>query len=167
MIRLEKFDTSDYDRLINWVDSEVLMVQFSGPVFEYPITHNQLDKYVSAEDRLVYKVIDTDTSEIVGHAELGKIDHKNKNARISRLLIGDKQNRNKGYGKAIIRELVRIGFCDLKLHRLDLGVFDFNHPAIKCYKDCGFEVEGLLKDISKVGNEYWSVYNMSILNKNI
>ena len=165
MIRLEQFDKSDFDRLINWIDSEESMIQFSGPIFNYPITHEQLDKYVKANNRLVYKAINTETNEIVGHAELNKIDDKNKYARICRILIGDKQNRNKGFGKAIIMELIRIGFHDLQIHRLDLGVFDFNHQAIKCYKDCGFEIEGLLKDTTKMGDEYWSVYNMSIINK--
>lgn len=165
MIRLEKFDKSDFDRMINWIDSEESMIQFSGPIFNYPITHEQLDKYIKADSRLVYKIINTDSGEIIGHAEVNNIDNKNKCARICRILIGDKQNRNKGFGKAIIKELIRIGFSDLQLHRLDLGVFDFNHQAIKCYKDCGFEIEGLLKDTTKMGNEYWSIYNMSIINK--
>lgn len=72
----------------------------------------------------------------------------------------------KGFGKTIIQELIRIGFEDLKLHRLDLGVYDFNEQAIKCYKDCGLEIEGLFKENSKIGNEYWSTYNMSIINRN-
>jgi hypothetical protein len=38
MIRLEKFEKADYDRLINWIDSEASMIQFSGPVFNYPIS---------------------------------------------------------------------------------------------------------------------------------
>jgi RimJ/RimL family protein N-acetyltransferase len=165
MIRLGKFERLDFDRLMNWIDSEESMVQFSGPVFSYPITYAQLEKYISADNRLVYKVIDSKTEEIIGHAELNNIDHKNKSARICRILIGDAANRNKGFGKAIIKELVRIGFEDLELHRLDLGVYDFNKQAIKCYQDCGFEIEGLLRETSKVGNGYWSAYNMSILNK--
>lgn len=165
MIKFEKFNKFDYDRLINWIDSEKSMILFSGSIFNYPITHEQLDKYMSGDNRLVYKVIDSDNEEIIGHAELNHINIKNKSARICRILIGAKQNRNKGYGKAIIKELIRIGFNDLQLHRLDLGVFDFNHQAIKCYKDCGFEIEGLLKETSKIGDEYWSVYNMSIINK--
>jgi RimJ/RimL family protein N-acetyltransferase len=165
MIRLEKFDESDFERLINWIDSEESMIQFSGPIFNYPITHEQLDKYIAVDNRLVYKVINTDSGEIVGHAELNNIDNKNKSARICRILIGEKPNRNKGFGKAIIKALIQIGFCDLQLHRLDLGVFDFNQQAIKCYKDCGFEIEGLLKDTTKMGSEYWSIYNMSIINK--
>jgi len=36
MILFEKFEKSDFDRLIGWVDSELFMVQFSGPIFSYP-----------------------------------------------------------------------------------------------------------------------------------
>ena len=164
MIRFEKFDTSDYERLIGWIDSEESMIQFSGKEFTYPITKEQLDRYISAGNRLIYKIIATDTNQVIGHAELNNIDHRNKNARISRILIGDVGNRNKGFGKAMIKELIRIGFVDLKLHRIDLGVFDFNTQAIKCYEACGFEIEGKLREISRFGGQYWSVYNMSILN---
>lgn len=164
MIKLEKFDKKDYDRLINWVVSEESMIQFSGPIFSFPITYEQLDRYLNADNRLVYKAIDCESGEVIGHAELNNIDHRNKSARICPSLVGNSHNRNKGYGKAIIKELIRIGFKDLQLHRLDLGVFDFNQQAIKCYKNCGFEIEGLLRDTSKVGNEFWSIYNMSIIN---
>jgi Acetyltransferases, including N-acetylases of ribosomal proteins len=165
MVKLEKFERSDFDRLISWIVSEESMVQFSGPIFKYPLSHDQLERYVSVNNRLVYKVIDIENGLVIGHAELNNIDHHHKSARICRILVGDTNNRNKGYGKAIIKELVRIGFDELKLHRLDLGVYDFNKQAIKCYQDCGFEIEGLLRDSSKVGDSYWSSYNMSILNK--
>ena len=165
MIRLERFEKKDYEKLISWVDSEELLIQFSGKEFTYPITMEQLDKYISAEHRCIYKAIDAVTNEVIGHAELNNIDKKNRNTRICRILIGDIKNRNKGFGKAIITELVRIGFEDLQLHRIDLGVFDFNHQAIKCYQACGFEIDGKFKDISWFGGKYWSVYNMSILNE--
>lgn len=164
MVKLERFEETDYDRLISWIDSEEFMIQFSGPVFNFPLTREQLDIYLSADNRIVFRVLDSNTEEIIGHAELNNIDKKNKNARICRVVIGEKTNRNKGYGKAIIKELVKIGFKELKLHRLDLGVFDFNQQAINCYLKSGFEIEGVFKENYKVGNQYWSTCNMSIIN---
>lgn len=164
MIKLEKFTISDFDRLISWITSEELMVQFSGAMFSYPITYAQLEDYLQPENRMVYKVVDSDSNKVIGHAELNNIDHKNKHAGICRILIGDASDRNKGYGKMIINELVKIGFSELHLHRLYLNVFDFNYAAIRCYKDCRFEIEGLLRDTARVGNKYWSVYNMSLIN---
>ena len=139
------------------------MMIFSGQIFDYPITNSQLDKYLNNSDRVVYKAIKTGSKEVIGHAELNAINLKSSNARICRVLIGDKNARNKAFGSLIINELITIGFTEFKLHRLDLGVHDFNKQAIKCYKKCGFKIEGLLRDNMKYGKTYWSSYNMSIL----
>jgi RimJ/RimL family protein N-acetyltransferase len=163
MITLEKFTESDFEMLIGWVDNERLMHIFAGPIFTYPIDKVQLKKYISDKRRRVFKVRNTKTSEIIGHCEINKIDLKNMNARICRMLIASKNNRNKGYCKLIINNLLKIGFLDLKLHRIDLGVFDFNKSAIKCYKNCGFSIEGLFRDCHIIENKYESMYNMSIL----
>ena len=167
MIELHKFEKSDYNRLIDWIISEESMIQFSGPMFKYPISGDQLDNYIKPSNRMIFKVIISETQEVIGHAELNNVDPKNKSARICRVLIGDPKNRNKGYGQLVIKELVRIGFNELDLHRIDLGVFDFNHQAIECYKACGFEIEGHFRETYRVGNNYWSTYNMSILNKSL
>lgn len=165
MIQLELFKEEDFSRLINWVDSEKLMYIFSAERFTFPLNHQQLTTYINTKDRIAYKIIDKKTKEVIGHADFSKINFMSKNARICSVLIGESKNRNKGYGSQIINELVRVGFNKLKLHRIDLGVFDFNKKAIKCYKKCGFEIEGLFKENLKFEYEYWSTYNMSILNK--
>lgn len=164
MIRLEKFEKSDYDRLIRWITNEETTFLFSGGIFTYPITYEQLDDYLCVKNRIVYRVVDTETNTIIGHAEFNAINQKNKNSRICRVLIGDKENRGKGYGTLVMKELVRIGFEELNLHRIDLGVHDFNKGAIKCYQKCGFEIEGLLRDSIRHKGKYWSAYNMSIIN---
>jgi len=164
MIRLERFTADDFDTLIGWIGSEEDMIRFSGPAFTFPVTHEQLYGYISGKNRIVFKVVDETTGQTIGHAELNAIDQNNRNARICRILVGKTDQRNKGYGEAIIRALVRYGFETLGLHRLDLGVYDFNTQAIKCYQKCGFEIEGLMRENAKVGNVYWSTYNMSLLN---
>ncbi len=60
-------------------------------------------------------------------------------------------------------QVLKIGFDELGLHRLSLGVFDFNHAAIRCYEKSGFVKEGLLRDVRKVEGAYWSLIEMSIL----
>ena len=165
MITLVKFTKSDFDRLINWVTTEKEMITFSGPIFQFPITHAQLTNYIAAKNRKVYAIKEVETGAIIGHAELNNIDPHHKNARICRVLIADHKNRNKGYGKQVINKLVEIGFKELNLHRIDLSVFDFNAQAIACYRQCGFEIEGHLKDIIRVEKAYWSTYVMTIFNK--
>ena len=52
----------------------------------------------------------------------------------------------------MMMEILKIAFDELQLHRVSLGVFDFNHSAIACYEKVGFVKEGLLRDARKMGD---------------
>ena len=71
---------------------------------------------------MVYKAIDQETGNVIGHISLGKIDRKNKSARVGKVLVGDKNVRGKGIGQRMIKEILKIAFDDLYLHRVCLGV---------------------------------------------
>lgn len=168
MIELKFFEHTDFNKLIKWIDSPGFLFQWGWPAFDYPLNDTQLEKYIAnanndESETLVYKVTDRETGDIIGHISLGKIDRKNKSARVGKVLVGDKNTRGKGIGKQMIREVLRIAFDDLGLHRVSLGVFDFNLTAIACYEKVGFIKEGLLRDLRKNGDEYWSLWEMSIL----
>ncbi|KKI92702.1 aminoglycoside adenylyltransferase [Bacillus sp. SA1-12] len=168
MIELKYFERSDFKQLINWIDSPQFLLQWGGPAFEYPLTADQLEKYIENanndySDTLVYKVMDSETGDVIGHISLGKIDRKNKSARVGKVLVGDKNVRGKGIGQLMIKEILKIAFEKHKLHRVGLGVFDFNVSAIACYEKAGFIKEGLLRDTGKNGEEYWNQWEMSIL----
>jgi RimJ/RimL family protein N-acetyltransferase len=168
MIELEYFEHSDFTQLINWIDSPKSLLQWGGPAFGFPLTTDQLEKYIENanndySDTLVYKVMDSESGDVIGHISLGKIDRKNKSARVGKVLVGDKNVRGKGIGQLMIKEILKIAFEELKLHRVGLGVFDFNVSAIACYEKAGFIKEGLLRDTGKNGEEYWNQWEMSIL----
>ena len=63
----------------------------------------------------------------------------------------------------MVRALLHIGFEDLKLHRISLGVYDFNHAAVSCYLKCGFRQEGLLRCVVKHGDEYGRLIERGIV----
>jgi RimJ/RimL family protein N-acetyltransferase len=168
MIELKYFERSDFKQLINWIDSPQFLLQWGGPSFEYPLSANQLEKYVENanndnSDTLVYKVLDKETGNVIGHISLGKIDRKNNSARVGKVLVGDKNVRGKGMGRQMMKEILKVAFEELNLHRVCLGVFDFNVSAITCYEKAGFTKEGLLRDSRKHGDEYWNLWEMSIL----
>lgn len=168
MIELKYFEPADFIQLIQWVDSPEFLLQWSGSQFVYPLNEAQLEKYIENanhddSERLVYKVIDTEMEEVIGHISLGKIDRKNKSARVGKVIVGEPQRRSKGTGQQMIKEILKVAFDDLHLHRVTLGVFDFNAPAIRCYEKAGFVKEGLHRDTNKIGDEYWSLWEMSML----
>jgi RimJ/RimL family protein N-acetyltransferase len=169
MIRLEYFTKEDFAQLIRWISTEELLTNWSGSLFRFPLTDDSLDWYLEdtndlrKSDALIYKAIDGETGEVIGHISLGGISRKNRSARISRVLVGDNAQRGKGICTEMIREVVRIGFEELNLHRISLGVYDFNHSAIRCYEKAGFVKEGVQRDILLHKNEFWSLLEMSIL----
>lgn len=150
------------------MDSPVFLLQWGGPGFDYPLSDTQLEKYIENannenSETMVYKVVDNDTDETIGHISLGNIDRKNKSARVGKVIVGEKNTIGKGIGQQMIKEILKIAFDDLQLHRVSLGVFDYNVSAIACYERSGFIKVGLLRDSRKNGDEYWSLWEMSIL----
>ncbi|MFD1039726.1 GNAT family N-acetyltransferase [Virgibacillus byunsanensis] len=168
MIKLEYFDQSDFKQLMNWIDSEEFLMQWAGPGFNYPLDELQLLNYIKDANHanattFAYNVILQDSRETIGHISLGKIDRENGSARIGRVLIGGEGLRGQGIGQRMIEDVLKMAFDTLKLHRVSLGVFDFNKSAISCYQKAGFTKEGLIRDYRKVGSAYWSLWEMSIL----
>lgn len=168
LIKLEKFKTSDVPTLISWIPDKEFLLQWGGPAYTFPLSSEQLQDEInmmSSEPAkaLMFTVRIADTNEMVGHIQLLGIDLVNRSARIGKVLVGNKNLRNKGIGMEMIKGILEIGFETLKLHRVDLGVFDFNKSAIACYEKSGFKIEGTLRDFRKINDEYWSLVNMSIL----
>ncbi|CAM3952580.1 GNAT family N-acetyltransferase [Bacillus luti] len=163
MIKLEPFKRSDFEQLINWIHSEEFLIQWSGNAFTYPLNEQQLDKYIESANTLAYKVIDEGSSDVIGHISLGQIDNINKSTRIGKVLVGDMKMRGRSIGKQMMKAVLHIAFEELKLHRVTLGVYDFNTTAISCYEKIGFIKEGLLRESKKVGDTYWNLWEMSML----
>lgn len=163
LIKLESLKRSDFKQLINWIDSEEFLIQWSGNAFTYPLNVQQLEQYIESTNTLAFKVIDEESKEVIGHISLGRIDNINKSARIGKVLVGDTKMRGRSIGKHMMKAVLHIAFEELKLHRVTLGVYDFNTSAISCYEKIGFVKEGLLRDSKKVGETYWNLWEMSML----
>lgn len=170
MVELQYFEPSDFQQLIEWVKTPEFLIQWSGTSFQYPLNETQLEQYLEKANQenaetYAYKVVLQETGQVAGHISLGRIDTKNQSARIGRVLVGENAQRGKGIGQRMMKEILRVGFEQLHLHRISLGVYDFNHSAIACYEKAGFQKEGLLRDTNKVGDTYWSMWEISILDK--
>lgn len=168
MIRLEYFTSSDFDQLITWIDSPHLLMNWSGPMFNYPLNPDKLDWYLQdsnvpgSSDVFIFKAIDTTTETVVGHISLGSISQKNSAARVSRVFI-DPQWRGRGFAARMLTEVLRFGFEQLGLHRIALGVYSFNEAAIRAYNRAGMQREGCSRDVLRYEDEYWSLVEMSML----
>lgn len=167
MPTLAFFEEKDFDQLIQWINTEELLMNWSGRMFSFPLTPESLAWYlndtnkIGSSDAFIFKAIDDDGT-VVGHISLGGISTTNKSARISRVFVGN-EGRNKGICKFMVQAVVQFGFEQLHLHRIALGVYSINPSAIACYTNAGLQIEGVHKDVLLYQNSYWSMVEMAIL----
>ncbi|MCY6372606.1 GNAT family N-acetyltransferase [Clostridium ganghwense] len=170
MTKLEYLEKEDLEKIIDWNinRSPDYLLQWAGPMYNYPLTISQVEDYFFNDVKkdnsniFVYKIRLVDTDEIIGTIELREIDKSNKVGRVCRFLIGEETVRGKGIGTRVLKEVLRIGFEDLKFEKIKLEVFDFNYSAIKCYENVGFVKERLLENVRKSSTGYWNLYEMAI-----
>jgi RimJ/RimL family protein N-acetyltransferase len=174
MVELEAFGREDFDRLIGWVESEEMLMQWAGPLFSWPLSHAQLASYLKSAEgrepaRAIYRAVRIDTArkpasgdDVVGHVELNAIDRRNRSATLSRVLVRP-DLRGKGIGGEMVHRLLEIAFDEMRLHRVDLFVFDYNAAAVRCYEKLGFAREGVLRDYRRLGDRYLTTVVMAIL----
>lgn len=167
-IKLERFNYEEIPQLISWVPDKEFLLQWAGPSYTFELLDKQLrhdiDLMLENDAKsLMFSAKHIENNETVGHVQLMGIDRTNMSARIGRVIVGEKENRGKGIGFQIINAVLDIAFNELELHRVDLGVFDFNKSAIACYEKAGFIIEGKLRECRKINGQYWSLFNMSIL----
>jgi len=167
MIKLVPFIQDDFHRLVEWINSLELLVQWTGPyAFTFPLDMSQAEKYLrkgqgqNPKSR-IYKAVDLD-DKVVGHIELATINCQNGTAIICRIFVAPDQRR-KGICTQMLRAILYKGFIELELRRIELWVYAHNIGAIQCYEKIGFVKEGFLRKYQKIGDKYWDMVIMSIL----
>ena len=158
MLRLEPFTPKDFSRLIHWVGTKRELIQFAGDLFTFPLSEDQLQEYLSQKKLAPKKIIHTESGEVIGHCELNfLIEHP----RLSRILIGNKQKRGRGYETKIIQLMIDAIQKEIPTKQVELRVFGYNTYAIKLYKKEGFVIqEKHTLQFQYAEDELWTNYYM-------
>ncbi len=159
MIKLDFFDSTDFNLFISWINNKEELFQFAGPIFTYPLTTEQLLAYSADDRRIPFKVVHIKTNEIIGHCEL---NFENTIPRLSRILIADSRARGKGIGKLIVDKMLEQLFVMRYFDSADLNVFDWNKGAIRCYEQVGFKINSECVNTQILDNDIWTALNMII-----
>ena len=72
-------------------------------------------------------------------------------------------NWGNGYGTELARRLIRFGFEDLKLHRIEAGVATENKRSIKVLEKVGMSIEGIRRKILPIRGDWVDNYHYAIL----
>ncbi|MEQ7126881.1 GNAT family protein [Actinopolymorpha sp. B11F2] len=164
-VRLRALNEGDLPQLCAWwADPRITPYQVVGP--PHPRPASVLAEWFrtrGANDGMDcgFCIVTKDSGELVGQAALFGIAPKDRCATLGIFLGPEHQGR--GYGSDAVRTLVRYGFAQLNLHRVELGVFGFNAHAIATYRKVGFVEEGRRRQAIYRSGAWHDEVRMSIL----
>jgi len=110
--------------------------------------------------------IEKENGKHIGNMGLHRINWRDKNCMLG-IIIGDIEDWNKGYGTDAIKTILKYAVEKLRLHKINLHVYEYNPRAIRTYEKCGFKKEGLLREGHYYNEKYWDVIVMGILDRDI
>lgn len=102
--------------------------------------------------------------QYVGFTYLRRLDLLNRSAEYG-VFLGPQNIRGQGLGIETANLMLDYGFHELNLHRIWLSVFAFNMRAVRCYTQCGFREEGVLRQSIFSDGRYHDTLIMSILSE--
>ena len=113
-----------------------------------------LNYYNSSNEKLILAIRLAEGDKLIGICGFDNIIWTNATAYLF-IGIGDKEFRNKGFGKEALNLLLDYAFNEMNFYKLQLNVIEYNRPAIKLYEKVGFIREGLYREyIYRDGTRY-------------
>ncbi|MEC4113530.1 GNAT family N-acetyltransferase [Myroides pelagicus] len=109
------------------------------------------DIYEAKQLRLV--ICDSVTDKVLGLIDLFDYDPKNNRAGVG-IVVQYAEDRNKGIGTAALAMIVDYGVNYLHLNQLYANVAVDNKASIALFEQAGFELVGIKKAWTRVGNTY-------------
>lgn len=79
--------------------------------------------------------------------------------------IGDREQWGKGYGREAMALILRYGFHELNLHRVQLTVFQYNERAVALYEKLGFRREGVYREFMQRDGKRFDMYLYGLLRR--
>jgi RimJ/RimL family protein N-acetyltransferase len=147
-VRLRPLLPDDAVRIRKWMgDPELVRFTVLVPGPEYALdretstdaTERYIDQLLTDPKRLSLAILDGGTH--VGNIGLKDFEYGRPEAECF-IEIGEQRHRGQGVGRLAMHLLMRHCFSRLLLRSLRLGVFDFNHGAIRLYQALGFSHTG-------------------------
>lgn len=141
-MKLRAYRKEDAAVICKWIRAEEELYRWSAdrfnkfPLFENDIENNYLPQL---EGGRFFPITAVDDNGIaVGHFIIRyPRDDDDSTVRFGFVII-DPGIRGKGYGKEMLRQGILYVMDNLKANRIDLGVFENNERAKKCYEAVGF-----------------------------
>ena len=163
-IYLSPISVEDVENYTNWLnDFETTdYIAQSTKIYSIEKEKKFLEKFTEENNDVNLGIVTKKKDKLIGNCGLKNVDYINRVATLG-IFIGDKEERNKGYGKETIKLLLDFGFNYLNLNEINLDVMEFNKRAIKCYEKVGFKEYGRRRKCVYINGKYYDKISMDIL----
>ena len=144
---------SEYSRLLNW-----------NPARRFSVMNAQkwIEKYFEKEGDHSFAIRTLADERIIGGIGLDGITWTHRDCYVG-IGLGDREFWGKGYGTDAMKIILRYAFTELNLHRVTLGVFEYNQRGVRSYEKAGFVIEGRQRSLILREGRRWDVIFMGIL----
>ena len=102
----------------------------------------------------------------IGNIYLTGINYINRTAE-SHILIGDKDYWGKGYAREALLQLLKYGFNEHGLNRIEAHINADNPASLSMHTKCGYKKEGVLRKALYKNGRFKDVVVMSILKEEL
>jgi RimJ/RimL family protein N-acetyltransferase len=164
-IELRPLEESDADGNYScWFnDAEVC---FGNSHHTYPYTYADARDFISSlsskKDMLILAVVNKVTGVHIGNISLQEINYIYRSAELA-IIIGEKMDWGKGFGKEAVRLMLSHGFNDLNLNRISCGTFENNIAMQKIALSFGMKHEGTRRMAVFKNGKYLDLLEYGIL----
>ena len=164
-MELREFRKEDAAIICKWLRTEDELYRWSADRFnKFPLSENDIeenyDPQIKSGRFFPLTAIDEKGTQ-VGHFIIRYPKEDDDSTVRFGFVIVDPEIRGKGYGSKMLRLGIQYVKDHLDVNRIDLGVFEDNAAAKRCYEAVGFKEYGLRKCVMPIGT--WNCIDMEII----
>ena len=165
-IRLRATERNDVKTFYNWVnDPEVtryLSMYLPLSTVDEETWFNSMSQRPQSEKTLSIEIRNESGWKMIGNCGVFDIDTVTRSGELG-IMLGEKDEWNKGYGTEAMMLLVQHCFNTLNFNRVHLRVYAENLRAKRSYEKAGFVEEGRMREAVYKHGKYDDVIVMSVL----
>jgi RimJ/RimL family protein N-acetyltransferase len=102
-----------------------------------------------------------ESNKHIGNIKIDPIDMETNSGEYG-ILMGDKLNWGKGFAKEATIRIIDYCFEELNLTKITLGVIEDNMKAVSLYKNIGFSLNEIRKEVATYNNKLSNALRMSL-----
>ena len=166
LVRLRALEPEDEDLLLRWENDPAIwqvsntFSPFSRHILRQYLAQAHLDIFQAKQLRLVIEILET--GQPVGMIDIFDYDPFHQRAGIG-ILIGEQDQRNKGYAGDALATLLHYAFTVLLLHQVYCSIDATNSISLRVFQKAGFRITGNKESWNRGRDGYSDEWFLQIL----